>query len=55
MDKNKSQAASCVDFTEQTPKQQIGENNNPELYKKAFLDNDIGCSNEYTLNTTSWD
>lgn len=44
-----------VHFSEQTPKVQIGEPKLPELYKKAFLENNTGVSNEYCLNTTSWD
>lgn len=42
-------------FTEQTSIVQVGEPVLPELYKAAFLDNDTGVSNEYCLNTTSWD
>ncbi|MBS7175693.1 Uncharacterised protein [uncultured Ruminococcus sp.] len=42
-------------FTEQTQKIQIGQPEISELYKKAFLENDTGVSNEYCLNTTSWD
>ncbi|MGI5896928.1 MAG: hypothetical protein ACOX6U_08220 [Oscillospiraceae bacterium] len=45
----------AVNFAEQTPQIQIGESKLSELYKKAFLENDTGVSNEYCLNTTSWD
>lgn len=46
---------SPVLFTEQKPKIQIEQPEISELYKKAFLENDTGVSNEYCLNTTSWD
>ncbi len=53
--KNTIDFASTVDFKEQTPEQQIGEFRQSELYKKAWLENDTGVSNEFCQNTTSWD
>ena len=44
-----------IDFSEETPQVQIGEPELSELYKIAFLENDTGVSNEFCLNTTSWD
>lgn len=54
--KNETMKNTCpVLFTEQTPKIQIGQPEISELYKKAFWENGTGVSNEYCLNTTSWD
>lgn len=44
-----------VHFTEQTPKQQIGEAEQSELYKKAWFENDADMSSEFSQNTTAWD
>ena len=55
MNNEKTQSSNQVDFSEQTPEEQIERPEVSELYKKAFLENDTGVSNEYCLNTTSWD
>lgn len=55
MKNEKKKGSNQVDFSEQTPEAQIGQPENSELYKKAFLENDTGVSNEYCRNTTSWD
>ena len=47
--------AGVVHFSKQIPRIQIEEPELSELYKKVFLENDTGVSNEYCLNTTSWD
>ncbi len=53
--KNTMDFAPTVDFKEQTPDQQISRSEPSELYRKAWLENDTGVSNEFCQNTTSWD
>ena len=55
MKNEEMQSSNQVDFSGQTPEVQIVQPEISELYKKAFLENDTGVSNEYCLNTTSWD
>lgn len=55
MCKEKKEFAPAVDFKEQTPVQLIGEAHQSEFFKKAWLENDAGVSNEFCQNTTSWD
>lgn len=54
--KNETMKNTCPTlFVAQTPEIQVEQPELSELYKKAFLENDTGVSNEYCLNTTSWD
>lgn len=40
---------------EQASEFQISDYYKNELYKKAWLENDTGISNEFCQNTTTWD
>lgn len=56
MEKQKGQvSAQVTDFTEQTPKNQIGREPVSRLYEAAFLNRNEKNDCEYCLNTTAWD
>lgn len=55
MQKNETNFAPCVNFTEQTPKAFIEQIKFDPLYEQAFLSHDDRIKSEFAQNTAAWD